>query len=80
MNEQPEPIQMLERRFNLFPARFTWRGRVYHVDAVNECKTMSGRFDSHGMHHYWVRSDGQLLHLCEVFPRNDWLIYRDSQE
>lgn len=80
MNEKPEVIQMLERRFNLFPARFVWRGRVYHVDAVNACKTITSRSASQGMHHFWVRSNGQMLHLGEIFPRSDWLIYRDSME
>lgn len=80
MNEQPENIQMLERRFDLFPARFAWRGRVYRVDAVNECKTIANRYDTQGMHHFWVRADGQLLHLCEVFPQSDWLIYQKATE
>lgn len=80
MYENSESIQMLERRFNLFPARFTWRGRIYTVDAVNECKTVTSRYADQGMHHFWIRADGQMLHLCEIFPHSDWLIYRDATE
>jgi hypothetical protein len=36
-----ESIRMIERRFDIFPAKFDWRGRVYRVDAVNECKTIT---------------------------------------
>lgn len=80
MHEKSEAIQMLERQFNLFPARFAWRGQIYDVDAVNECKTVTSRSAAQGMHHFWIRSNGQMLHLCEIFPRSEWLIYRETTE
>ena len=34
-----EPIEMQERRYGYFPARFTWRGQAYRVTAVEHCWT-----------------------------------------
>jgi hypothetical protein len=77
MTDQAETIQMLERRFNWFPAKFSWQGRVYTVDAVNECKTVTDRWSEGGMHHFWVRSAGRRFHLCEVWPRSRWILVQD---
>ncbi len=72
-----ESIKMLERRFNFFPAKFYWRGRVHNIEAVNECKTVTNPKDSQATYHYWVRCNGQLLHLCEITPSGHWLLQRD---
>ena len=76
MSHQSETIEMLERRFDGFPAKFSWRGRVYRIDAVNECKTITSGSEL-GMYHFWVRSNGQRFHLCEMLPKSRWLLYRD---
>lgn len=34
-----EPIEMLERRHGYFPQAFVWRGRQYHIWAVQRCWT-----------------------------------------
>ncbi len=66
-----ENVSMLEYRFETFPARFSWRGRVYQVDAVNECRTRQMAY------HYWVRCDGQLLHLIHLLNSNRWALQLD---
>jgi hypothetical protein len=72
-----EPIMMLERRFNLFPAKFSWRGRVYEIEAVNECKTIPrGQGDS-PVYHFWVRCGGQSLHLCQESSSDFWMLQSD---
>jgi len=71
-----ESIKVLERRFDIFPAKFFWRGQVHRVDAVNECKTVTNYQQS--QYHFWVRCDGQMYHLCEVLPAGQWLLYSDE--
>ncbi len=75
-----ESINMLERRFNLFPAKFYWRGQVHNIDAVNECKTITNDGFNRATYHYWVRCDGQLFHLSEVLPTGHWLLHHDYQD
>ena len=38
-----EKIYMERKRFGYFPQQFTWRGRRYHVEAVEHCWTISRR-------------------------------------
>jgi len=80
MNRPVESVKMLERRFNLFPARFRWRGQVYKVDAVNECKTETNPWNNHTVYHFWVRCSGRQLHLGQVLPLSDWILYEDDKE
>lgn len=72
-----EAIDVLERRFNLFPARFSWEGRVYEVDAVTECRTELAGVDRDETYHFWVRCNGQLLHLRQVVASDRWLVQYD---
>ncbi len=72
-----ESIKMVERRFGLFPAKFWWRGRVYQVDAVNECQTMTDRLGQNTTYHFWVRCDGQMFHLSEVLPPGQWSLWTE---
>ncbi len=72
-----ESINMIERRLNLFPAKFYWRGQLYEVEAVAECKTMmapSGRSEAY---HFWVRCQGQLLHLSQALSSGQWVLQYD---
>ena len=71
-------IKILERRFNLFPAKFNWQGRIHHIDAVNECKTDIDNWSNQTVHHYWVRCDGQLFHLREVLPDGKWFLQSED--
>jgi len=72
-----QPIKMLERRFNLFPAKFFWQGRIYEVEAVNECKTVPGQDADGPAYHFWVRCNGQRLHLCELLSSGKWIVQQD---
>lgn len=72
-----DKIKMVERRFDFFPAKFFWRGRLHQIEAVNECKTITGRWGDGTRHHFWVRCNGQVMHLCEALPAGDWRVYRD---
>lgn len=66
-----EKVNMLEYRFDTFPASFSWRGRIYQIEAVNECKTQPQAY------HYWVRCEGQMLHLIHSLPSNRWALQFD---
>ncbi len=66
-----EKVSMLEYRFNIFPAKFSWRDRVYHIDAVNECRTRRAA------RHYWVKCDGQMLHLMHLLSNDKWTVSVD---
>ncbi len=73
-----ETVRMLECRSNLFPAKFYWRGRVYSVDAVNECKTFIRRQGlSDADYHFWVRSEGNQMHLIHSLHSGQWALKRD---
>lgn len=69
-----ESIKVVERRFNLFPVKFNWRGAVHQIDVVNECKTDIDNWNNRTTYHYWVRCDGQLFHLYEVLPSGQWFL------
>jgi hypothetical protein len=72
-----EPINMLEYRLNLFPAKFRWRGRVYRIDAVTECKTVNNPAGRSEAYHFWVRCEGKLLHLSQLLTTKQWLLQTD---
>lgn len=72
-----EPINMLERRLNLFPAKFSWRGRIYQVDAVAECKTVTASSGQSEAYHFWVRCEGELLHLSQLLSSDQWMLQND---
>ncbi len=72
-----EPINMLECRLNLFPAKFYRQGNIYNVEAVVECQTdivPSGRSD---VYHFWVRCEGKLLHLRQGLVSGQWALQHD---
>ena len=72
-----EPIDILERRLNLFPAKFSWRGRIYQVEAVTECKTETAPSGRSQAYHFWVRCNGHLLHLSQSLSSDQWLVQPD---
>jgi hypothetical protein len=75
MNGSSETIKIVERRFNAFPAKFNWRGSLYRVEAVNECKTVADKYGALTGFHYWVRCDGRLYHLEEALPSGQWSVH-----
>jgi hypothetical protein len=38
----PEPVELLARRHDYFPASFRWHGRRFDVAAVEQCWTLKG--------------------------------------
>jgi hypothetical protein len=70
-----EIINMLEYRAGAFPAKFSWQGREYEIEAVNECKTVTAAPET--MHHFWVRSRGERLHLTHMLTSNQWALHRE---
>ena len=70
-----ENITVLEYRFDWFPAKFCWKDRIYQIDAVNECKTVSATHAP--IYHFWVRCEGRLLHLMHFMQSNRWALCRD---
>ena len=72
-----EPIRMLECRYNLFPAKFCLHGRIYEIQAVNECKTIAGNQEDGATYHFWVRCGGRQLHLSELLSSGDWRLHDD---
>jgi hypothetical protein len=68
---------MLERSLNLFPAKFSWRGQIYQVEAVTECKTETAPSGGSEAYHFWVRCRGRLLHLSQSLASDQWLLVQD---
>lgn len=71
-------IDVLECQFDLFPAKFVREDRVYEVEAVTECKTMLASSGQSESYHFWVRCQGELLHLCQTLPSGQWALYYDD--
>ncbi len=68
-----ETVKMLEYQLDLFPAKFYWRNKVYRIDAVNECKTVTLQpGETSPVYHFWVRCEGNLLHLVHIISSNYW--------
>ncbi len=72
-----EPINVLEHRFNWFPAKFRWRGRVYSVESVTECKTVTAPTGRSETYHFWVRCEGKLWHLSQILSSGQWVLQYD---
>lgn len=72
-----ETISVLERRFDLFPARFCWQGQIYEVEAVTECRTEICGYDKGETYHFWVRCKGHLFHLRQVVALDRWILQYD---
>jgi len=72
-----EPINMLERQLELFPAKFSWRGRIYEVESVTECKTVTAPSGRSEAYHFLVRCEGKLLHLSQVLASGQWVLQQE---
>ena len=69
-----EQITVLEFRFGWFPARISWRGREYQIEAVRECKTEPTQ------HHFWVLCEGVILHLTHLVHSDQWSLRGAKEE
>lgn len=72
-----EPITVLECRLGLFPAKFSWRGQIYRVEAVAECKTETTPSGRSRAYHFWVRCQGRLWHLSRQLASGQWVMQYD---
>lgn len=72
-----EPINMLEQHLNLFPAKFCWQGRVYQIDSVTECKTITNPLGRSEAYHFWVRCEGKSMHLSQMLASGQWVLQQD---
>lgn len=67
-----EPIQVIERRFGLMPAKFNRNGQVIQVDAVEECWTEMGYLRRNVFYHFRVRCGQDRYHLSENTASGAW--------
>lgn len=75
-----EAVEILERRFQLFPSVFRWRGRLYHVDAVERCWTVSRRNyrRRRERHYFQVLCGDGTFELYQDVSANTWHLRRAS--
>lgn len=69
-----EAIDMLECRFDLFPAKFRRDGHIYEIEAVTECKTLTAPSGRSEAYHFWVRCEGKILHLYRSLSSGQWVL------
>jgi hypothetical protein len=73
-----EPIEMRARRHSYFPKLFVWRGRRYHVDAVERCWTVSRRNRGNQVerHCFRVRCRQGTFEVYQDARHNTWHMQR----
>jgi hypothetical protein len=73
-----EPIQMRERRHGYFPKLFVWRGKRYHVSAVERCWTVSRRSRDNRVerHCFRVRCPEGTFEVYQDVRYNTWHMQR----
>ncbi len=74
-----EPIDLTSKEHDYFPKAFLWRGRRYHIDAVEQCWTVArrhwmGRIERHG---FKVRTRNATYVLYHDLSRNAWYMERN---
>jgi hypothetical protein len=69
---------MRSRRHGYFPKLFVWRGRRYHVDAVERCWTISrrGRDGRVERHCFRVRCPEGTFEVFQDVRHNTWHMQR----
>lgn len=73
-----DAIDLLERRFGLFPQAFHWQGRRYEVAAVERCWTVVRRDWRHQVerHFFQVRCAEGTFELYQDARSNTWHLRR----
>jgi uncharacterized protein DUF6504 len=71
-----EPINLTARRYNYFPHRFMWRGKDYHVTAVQEVWTkMQHRGTRQSARHYFrVKCREGTFDIFQDMTLNAWYL------
>ena len=80
-NSGSDTVNVTERRYEYFPARFVWRDQSFLVQAVRRCWT-SVRRDLAGrpneFHHFRVRTIDGTFVLTRDLRRDRWTLAMDS--
>lgn len=78
MNRVNEPIKICDTRFNFFPKTFLWRGKKYHIRAVDRCWTMTRRrmLGKVKRQCFRVRTADAIYDLHQDLGRNTWTLDR----
>ena len=73
-----EAIELLERRFQLFPQVFCWQGRRFEVEAVERCWTVLRRGWRQRVerHFFLVRCAEGVFELFQDVESNTWHVRR----
>jgi hypothetical protein len=73
-----DAIDLLERRFHLFPQAFGWQGQRYDVVAVERCWTVVRRGWRHQVerHFFQVRCAEGTFELYQDAKSNTWHLRR----
>lgn len=73
-----ESIEMQKRQHGYFPKLFVWRGKRYHVQAVERCWTVSRRSLGNRVerHCFRVRCSEGTFELYQDARHNTWHISR----
>jgi len=71
-----EAIAMKARRHGYFPKVFMWRGKSYHVDAVNRCWTVSRRGGKVECECFEVTCCEHVFQVYQDIGLNTWHVKR----
>jgi hypothetical protein len=73
-----EAVDVIKRRFQYFPLLFRWRGRHYHVDAVDRSWTVSQRVWRRRVERrfFQVRSGEGTFELYQDLRTGGWHLRR----
>ncbi len=69
-----EQVQVIERRFGHFPARFKRGDELIKVDAVERCWTEMKRLQGKALFHFRVRCGSRRYHLSEDSGSGRWTV------
>jgi hypothetical protein len=73
-----EAVDMMKQRFRFSPHVFRWRGRYYHVEAVERCWTVSRRRRRRRMErrYFQVQCAGGTFELYQDLKIGTWHLRR----
>ena len=73
-----EPIEVIERRFGVVPAKFNRGGKVIQVDAVEGCWTEMGHLSGGVFYHFRGRCGQQRYCLSENANSGVWTMRAEA--
>jgi hypothetical protein len=75
MNEQ---VHIIERRYGVFPARFSHQGQLIQIDVVERCWTEMGDGVGRARYHFRIRCGPDRFRLSEDTGSGAWTIRPES--